>query len=130
MRREELVDLNAFLVVAEEQSFTRAAAKLGTSQSALSHTIGRLEERLGVRLLLRTTRRVAPTEAGGCRLQAAAWRGWRFPARRRGMTRAADSKDLGAKTCNLQLCNFVSVRHGHGDRVTLSRARTPLLREG
>lgn len=64
MRREELVDLNAFLAVAEEQSFTRAAAKLGTSQSALSYTIRRLEERLGVRLLLRTTRRVAPTEAG------------------------------------------------------------------
>jgi DNA-binding transcriptional LysR family regulator len=64
MRREELVDLNAFLAVAKEQSFTRAAAKLGTSQSALSCTIRRLEERLGVRLLVRTTRRVAPTEAG------------------------------------------------------------------
>ncbi len=64
MRREDLVDLNAFLVVAGEQSFTRAAAKLGTSQSALSYTIRRLEERLGVRLLTRTTRRVAPTEAG------------------------------------------------------------------
>ena len=64
MRREELVDLNAFVVVAEEQSFTRAAAKLGTSQSALSYTLRRLEERLGVRLLVRTTRRVAPTEAG------------------------------------------------------------------
>ena len=64
MRREELVDLNAFLAVAEEQSFTRAAAKLGTSQSALSHTVRRLETRLGVRLLTRTTRSVAPTEAG------------------------------------------------------------------
>lgn len=64
MRREELVDLNAFMVVAEEQSFTRAAAKLGTSQSTLSHTIRRLETRLNVRLLTRTTRRVAPTEAG------------------------------------------------------------------
>jgi DNA-binding transcriptional LysR family regulator len=64
MRREELVDLNAFLVVAEEQSFTKAAAKLGTSQSALSYTVRRLEERLGVRLLVRTTRRVVPTEAG------------------------------------------------------------------
>ncbi|WOJ91645.1 LysR family transcriptional regulator (plasmid) [Methylocapsa polymorpha] len=64
MRREELVDLNAFLTVAEEQSFTRAAAKLGTSQSSLSHTIRRLEARLGVRLLTRTTRNVAPTEAG------------------------------------------------------------------
>jgi DNA-binding transcriptional LysR family regulator len=64
MRREELLDLNAFLTVAEEQSFTRAAAKHGTSQSALSHTIRRLEARLGVRLLTRTTRSVAPTEAG------------------------------------------------------------------
>jgi DNA-binding transcriptional LysR family regulator len=64
MRREELVDLNAFLMVAEEQSFTRAATKLGTSQSSLSHTIRRLEARLGVRLLTRTTRSVAPTEAG------------------------------------------------------------------
>ncbi|ACB95399.1 LysR family transcriptional regulator [Beijerinckia indica] len=64
MRREELLDLNAFMTVAEEQSFTRAAAKLGTSQSALSHTIRRLEMRLGVRLLTRTTRSVAPTEAG------------------------------------------------------------------
>ena len=64
MRREELVDLNAFVTVAEEQSFTRAAAKLGTSQSALSHTIGRLEAHIGVRLLTRTTRRVAATDAG------------------------------------------------------------------
>jgi DNA-binding transcriptional LysR family regulator len=64
MRREELVDLNAFLTVAEERSFTRAAAKLGTSQSALSYTIRRLETRLGVRLLTRTTRSVAATEAG------------------------------------------------------------------
>jgi DNA-binding transcriptional LysR family regulator len=62
MRREELVDLNAFLAVAGEQSFTRAAAKLGTSQSALSYTIRRT--RLGVRLLTRTMRRVAPAEAG------------------------------------------------------------------
>jgi len=64
MRREELVDLNAFATVAEELSFTRAAARLGTSQSALSHTINRLEARVGVRLLTRTTRNVAPTEAG------------------------------------------------------------------
>lgn len=64
MRREELADLSAFMAVAEEQNFTRAAAKLGTSQSALSHTVRRLEARLGVRLLTRTTRSVAPTEAG------------------------------------------------------------------
>jgi DNA-binding transcriptional LysR family regulator len=64
MRRDELGDLTAFLAVAEERSFTRAAARLGTSQSAVSHTVRRLEERLGLRLLTRTTRSVAPTEAG------------------------------------------------------------------
>lgn len=64
MRREDLSDLMAFLAVADERSFTRAAAKLGTSQSALSHTIRRLETQLGLRLLTRTTRSVAPTEAG------------------------------------------------------------------
>jgi len=64
MRREELGDLMAFLAVAEERSFTRAAARLGTSQSSLSHTVRRLEGRLGLRLLTRTTRSVSPTEAG------------------------------------------------------------------
>lgn len=64
MRREDLSDLMAFLAVADERSFTRAAAKLGTSQSALSHTVRRLESQLGLRLLTRTTRSVAPTEAG------------------------------------------------------------------
>ena len=64
MRREELGDLAAFLAVAQECSFTRAAAKLGTSQSALSHVVRRLEARLGVRLLTRNTRRVVPTDAG------------------------------------------------------------------
>ncbi|CDG38720.1 MULTISPECIES: LysR family transcriptional regulator [Asaia] len=69
MKRDDLVDLNAFLAVAEEQSFTRAAARLGTSQSALSHTVRRLETRLGVRLLTRTTRRVSATLAGERLLQ-------------------------------------------------------------
>jgi DNA-binding transcriptional LysR family regulator len=64
MKRAELGDLAAFLAVAEARSFTRAAARLGTSQSALSHTIRRLEARLGLRLLTRTTRSVAPTDAG------------------------------------------------------------------
>lgn len=64
MKRDELGDLVAFLTVAEERSFTRAAARLGTSQSSLSHTVRRLEERMGLRLLTRTTRNVAPTEAG------------------------------------------------------------------
>src|SRR6058998_2836072 len=64
MRRENFNDLLAFLALAKERSFTRAAAKLGVSQSALSHTIRGLEERLGLRLLTRTTRSVASTEAG------------------------------------------------------------------
>lgn len=64
MQRGHLDDLVAFLAVARERSFTRAAVKLGVSQSALSHTMRELEARLGVRLLSRTTRRVAPTEAG------------------------------------------------------------------
>jgi DNA-binding transcriptional LysR family regulator len=64
MARENLNDLVAFLAVARERSFTRAAAQLGVSQSALSHTLRDLEARLGVRLLTRTTRSVAPTEAG------------------------------------------------------------------
>jgi DNA-binding transcriptional LysR family regulator len=62
--RGNVNDLLAFLAVAKEASFTRAAAKLGVSQSALSHAIRGLEERLGLRLLTRTTRRVAPTEVG------------------------------------------------------------------
>jgi DNA-binding transcriptional LysR family regulator len=64
MQRGNLDDLLAFVAVARDRSFTRAAAKLGVSQSALSHTVRELEERLGVRLLTRTTRSVSPTEAG------------------------------------------------------------------
>jgi DNA-binding transcriptional LysR family regulator len=69
MPRHDVNDLVAFLAVARERSFTRAAARLGVSQSALSHTMRALEERLGVRLLTRTTRSVAPTEAGERLLQ-------------------------------------------------------------
>ena len=64
MARENFNDLQAFLLVEREGSFTRAAAQLGVSQSALSHTISALEARLGLRLLTRTTRSVSPTEAG------------------------------------------------------------------
>lgn len=64
MQENDLTTLSAFLVVAEERSFTRAAKRLGVSPSAMSHSMRGLEERLGVRLLLRTTRSVAPTEAG------------------------------------------------------------------
>jgi DNA-binding transcriptional LysR family regulator len=64
MSRNSFDDLLAFLAVAREKSFTRAAAKLGVSQSALSHTVRDLETRLGLRLLTRTTRSVSATEAG------------------------------------------------------------------
>ena len=64
MPRADLNDLQAFLAVARERSFTRAAAKLGVSQSALSQALRGLEARLGLRLLTRTTRSIAPTEAG------------------------------------------------------------------
>ena len=71
MPNENLNDLLAFVAVAKERSFTRAAARLGVSQSALSHTVRGLEERLGLRLLTRTTRSVAPSEAGDRLLRVA-----------------------------------------------------------
>jgi DNA-binding transcriptional LysR family regulator len=74
MQRENLSDLLAFLAVARERSFTRAAAKLGVSRSALSHTLRGLEARLGLRLLTRTTRSVAPTAAGERLLETAGHR--------------------------------------------------------
>lgn len=69
MQRGKLDDLLTFVAVGRERSFTKAAAKLGVSQSALSHTIRELEGRLGVRLLTRATRSVSPTEAGERLLQ-------------------------------------------------------------
>ena len=64
MAATDLNILGAFLAIAEERSFTKAGKRLGVSPSALSHAIRGLEEKLGVRLLSRTTRSVAPTEAG------------------------------------------------------------------
>ncbi len=72
MSRRDTSDLTAFIAVARERSFTRAAASLGVSPSALSHTMRGLEERLGLQLLTRTTRNVAPTEAGERLLQTVA----------------------------------------------------------
>ncbi|MGB6134135.1 MAG: LysR family transcriptional regulator [Acidobacteriaceae bacterium] len=69
MIRHELSDLSAFAAVAQERSFTRAAARLGMSQSALSHSMRGLEQRLGVQLLARTTRSVSPTAVGAALLQ-------------------------------------------------------------
>ena len=68
MNRSDLVELSAFATVADERSFTRAAARLGLSQPALSHSIRGLEKRLGVQLLARTTRSVSPTAAGAALL--------------------------------------------------------------
>jgi DNA-binding transcriptional LysR family regulator len=64
MSLKNINDLLAFRAIARERSFTRAAAQTGVSPSALSHRMRALEERLGVRLLTRTTRSVAPTDAG------------------------------------------------------------------
>ncbi len=69
MARENISDLLAFLAVARERSFTKAAGRLGVSKSALSHTLREFETRLGLRLLTRTTRSVSPTEAGERLLQ-------------------------------------------------------------
>lgn len=71
MARDNVNDLSAFVAVARERSFTRAAAQLGVSQPALSRTIRALEARLGVRLLTRNTRSVVPTQAGETLLQMA-----------------------------------------------------------
>jgi len=67
--KSDLAELSAFATVSEERSFTRAAARLGISQSALSHSIRGLEKRLGIQLLARTTRSVSPTAAGAMLLQ-------------------------------------------------------------
>ena len=87
MQRGNLNDLQAFLVVAREGSFTKAAAKLGVSQSALSYTIRELEARLGIRLLTRTTRRVSPTQAGERVLRSPAARGLQVKERLTGSGR-------------------------------------------
>ncbi|AKA24246.1 LysR family transcriptional regulator [Pseudomonas chlororaphis] len=72
MKQAKINDLQAFIAVAQDQSFTKAAAKLGVTPSALSHSMRALEERLGVRLLARTTRNVSPTEAGERLMQSIA----------------------------------------------------------
>jgi DNA-binding transcriptional LysR family regulator len=90
MQRGNLNDLIAFVAVGRERSFTKAAAKLGVSQSALSHTIRELEARLGVRLLTRTTRSVAPTEAGERLLHTAAPRFEEIEAELAGLSELRD----------------------------------------
>lgn len=98
MPQENFNDLAAFVTVAREQSFTRAAVKLGVSQSALSQTVRSLEERLGLRLLTRTTRRVSPTAAGERLLQTA---GPRFDEIQSELSALSDMRDKPAGTVRI-----------------------------
>jgi DNA-binding transcriptional LysR family regulator len=98
MARPNANDLLAFLAVAKARSFTKAAAQLGVSPSALSHTMRGLEERLGLRLLTRTTRRVEPTEAGGRLLRAV---GPRFDEIEAEVTALSELRDKPAGTIRI-----------------------------
>lgn len=98
MARENYNGLLAFLAVAQEQSFTRAAARLGVSQSALSHTIRALETRMGVRLLTRTTRKVSPSEAGQRLVERV---GPRFAAIRSALQSVNELRDQPAGTLRI-----------------------------
>lgn len=98
MLRESLNDLSAFVAVARERSFTRAAAQLGVSQPALSQTVRGLEARLGVRLLARTTRSVSPTEAGERLLKAV---GPRFEEIEAGLANLAEIRGKPAGTVRI-----------------------------
>ncbi|WP_322056273.1 LysR family transcriptional regulator [Paraburkholderia sp. J63] len=98
MARDNLSDLQAFLAVARERSFTRAAAQLGVSQSALSHTLRALEARLGLRLLTRTTRSVSTTEAGERLFQAVSPRFEQIDAE---LAALADLRDKPAGTIRI-----------------------------
>lgn len=98
MPQENFNDLLAFVTVAREESFTRAAVKLGVSQSALSQTVRSLEERLGIRLLTRTTRRVSPTAAGERLLQTA---GPRFEEIQAELASLSEMRDKPAGTVRI-----------------------------
>lgn len=98
MPRQNVNDLLAFRAVARARSFTRAAAQLGVSTSALSHTVRGLEERLGVRLLTRTTRSVAPTEAGERLIGVI---GPRFDEIEAGLAALSDLRDKPAGTIRI-----------------------------
>ncbi len=119
MAREDLSDLLAFLAVARERSFTKAAAKLGVSQSGLSHTVSRLEERLGVRLLTRTTRSVSPTIAGERLLKNA---GPRLEEVEAELAAIGELRDKPAGTIRITTSD-------HAANTILIPKLTPLLRE-
>lgn len=105
MPRANLNDLSAFLAVVRERSFTKAAAKLAVSPSALSHTLRGLEERLGVRLLNRTTRSVAPTEAGE-RLRRSL--GPYFDSIEAGLTALGESRSKPAGTLRISATDYAA----------------------
>ena len=105
MRRENFNDLLAFLAVARERSFTKAAAKVGVSQSALSHTIRGLEARLGLRLLTRTTRSVSPTEAGERLLQTV---GHRFEEIETELEALSELRDKPAGTIRITSTDYAA----------------------
>jgi DNA-binding transcriptional LysR family regulator len=103
MQRGALDELLAFTAVGHERSFTKAAAKLGVSQSALSHTVRQLEERIGVRLLTRTTRSVSPTAAGERLLRTL---GPRFDEIDAELTAIAELRDKPAGTVRITATEF------------------------
>jgi DNA-binding transcriptional LysR family regulator len=105
MPRTNINDLLAFLAIAREKSFTRTAVKLGVSQSALSHTVRGLEARLGVRLLNRTTRSVAPTEAGERLLHAI---GPRFDEIENELAALGEWRDKPAGTIRITAPDYVA----------------------
>jgi len=119
MPREDISDLLAFLAVARERSFTKAAGTLGVSQSALSHTIRRLETRLGLRLLTRTTRSVAPTQAGQRLLDTA---GPRLDEIEAELTALTEMRDKPAGSIRV-------TTSGHAARTLLLPKLAPLLRQ-
>src|SRR5262245_15171568 len=119
MQRGHLDDLLAFVAVGQERSFTKAAAKLNVSQSALSHTIRGLEERLGVRLLTRTTRSVSPTEAGERLLNSI---GPRFEEIEAELTSLRDVREKPAGTVRITSTEFAA------DSILLPKLST-LLRD-
>jgi DNA-binding transcriptional LysR family regulator len=105
MSGENFRDILAFLAIARERSFTRAAAQLGVSQSALSHTIRALEARLGLRLLTRTTRSVSPTEAGERLIQRVAPR---FEAITEELIAFEELRDKPAGTVRITASDFAA----------------------
>jgi DNA-binding transcriptional LysR family regulator len=104
MPRHNLNDLQAFLAVAREGSFTRAAARLGVTQSALSQTVSGLEKRLQIRLLTRTTRSVSPTSAGERLMQAI---GYRFDEVEAELDALTELRDKPAGTVRITCGDFV-----------------------